>query len=90
MRHARALALALAATACGAPQDAPLQGYAEGDFVRIGVPFAGTLVRLDVQRGTRVETGAPLFALEAESEAAARREAAKGRAGQPARSPSGA
>jgi HlyD family secretion protein len=43
--------------------------------VRVGVPFAGTLVRLDVQRGSRVEAGAPLFALEAENEAGARREA---------------
>ena len=75
MRQAWPFALALAASACGAPQEAPLQGYAEGEFVRIGAPFAGTLVKLDVQRGTRVETGAPIFALEAENEAAARREA---------------
>jgi len=67
--------LALAVVACGAPQDAALQGYAEGEFVRIGVPFAGTLVRLDVQRGSDVKAGAPLFALEAENETAARREA---------------
>jgi HlyD family secretion protein len=69
------LALALTGFACSAPQEAALQGYAEGEFVRVGAPFAGTLVRLDVQRGSRVEAGAPLFALEAENETAARREA---------------
>jgi HlyD family secretion protein len=68
-------AVALAVSACSAPPDATLQGYAEGEFVRVGVPFAGTLVRLDVQRGSQVQAGAPLFALEAENEAAARREA---------------
>lgn len=75
MRHAWTLVLALAVVACSAPQDAALQGYAEGEFVRIGVPFAGTLVQLDVQRGSQVRAGAPLFALEAENESAARREA---------------
>jgi HlyD family secretion protein len=75
MKSAWPLALALLATACGSPQNATLQGYAEGEFVRVGVPFAGTLVRLDVQRGGRVEAGAPLFALESENEAGARREA---------------
>ena len=61
--------------ACGNPQEPALQGYAEGEFVRIAAAFAGTLVRLEVQRGARVETGAALFALEAENEAAARQEA---------------
>jgi len=75
MRRFRPLVLALAAAACGSPAEAPLQGYAEGEYVRVGAPFAGTLVRLDVQRGSRVEAGAPLFALEAENESAARREA---------------
>ena len=62
------------AAACG-PKDPPaLQGYVEGDFVRVAAPFAGTLVKLDVKRGDAVPEGAPLFALEAESEDAARRE----------------
>lgn len=65
----------LALAACGAPQDPKLQGYAEAEFVRVAAPFAGTLVRLDVRRGSHVEPGSPLFALEAENEAAARREA---------------
>lgn len=68
------LLLAIAA-ACGNSTPGALQGYVEGDFVRIAAPFAGTLVKLDAQRGQNVAAGAPLFALEAESEDAARREA---------------
>jgi HlyD family secretion protein len=75
MMNARILVLAAALAACGSPQETALQGYAEGEFVRVAAPFAGTLVRLDVQRGSRVQAGAPLFALEAENESAARREA---------------
>lgn len=66
--------LALAA-GCGNSTPPPLQGYVEGEYVRVAAPFAGTLVRLDAQRGQKVEPGAALFALEAESEDAARREA---------------
>ncbi len=62
-------------TACGDKAPAALQGYVEGEYVRIAAPFAGTLVRLDAQRGQDVKDGTPLFALEAESEDAARREA---------------
>ena len=43
--------------------------------MRVAAPFAGTLVKLDAQRGQSVGPGAPLFALEAENEEAARREA---------------
>lgn len=69
------LLAALALAACGPAADRPLQGYAEGEFVRVASPFAGTLTRLDVQRGTEVKAGAPLFALENENEGAGRREA---------------
>jgi HlyD family secretion protein len=65
----------LAVAGCDAPKNDTLQGYAEGEYVRVGAPYAGTLVRLDVQRGSSVPAGAPLFALEAENESAARREA---------------
>ena len=68
-----ALVMALAA-GCGAKDPPALQGYVEGDFVRVAAPFAGTLVKLDVKRGDPVAEGASLFALEAESEDAARRE----------------
>jgi HlyD family secretion protein len=69
------LPLALALSACGNSAPSAIQGYVEGEYVRIAAPFAGTLVRLDTQRGQAVAAGAPLFALEAESEDAARREA---------------
>jgi HlyD family secretion protein len=61
--------------ACGEPASDVLQGYVEGEFVRVAAPFGGTLVKLEVQRGQSVPAQAPLFALEAENEAAARREA---------------
>jgi HlyD family secretion protein len=61
--------------ACGKPGPVPLQGYVEGEYVRVAAPFAGTLIRLDAARGQDVAAGAPLFALEAENEDAARREA---------------
>jgi HlyD family secretion protein len=76
MKHfLRAGALALALGACGSSAPPPLQGYVEGEYVRVAAPFPGTLVRLETQRGQVVEAGAPLFALEAENEDAARREA---------------
>jgi HlyD family secretion protein len=67
--------IALAIAACGDKAPPALQGYAEGEYVRVAAPFAGTLVSLDTQRGAQVQPGTALFALEAESEDAARREA---------------
>lgn len=63
------------AAACSDPAPPALQGYVEGEYVRIAAPFAGTLVRLDAQRGQQVADGAPLFALDTGSEDAARGEA---------------
>jgi HlyD family secretion protein len=74
-RIGASMAVALALAACGDKQPPSLQGYVEGEYVRVAAPFAGTLVSLDAQRGAQVEPGAKLFALEAESEDAARREA---------------
>lgn len=68
-------ALAFVLAACGESGPQTLQGYVEGEYVRVAAPFAGTLVKLDTQRGQRIDAGAPLFALEAENEDAARREA---------------
>ncbi len=69
--------LALAFTLAGCDRNGPatLHGYMEGEYVRVAAPFAGTLLALEVRRGDRLEAGAPLFALEAENEQAARREA---------------
>ena len=69
------LAAALALSACGNSSPPSLQGYVEGEYVRVAAPFAGTLVSLDAQRGAQVAAGTPLFALEAESEDVAKREA---------------
>jgi HlyD family secretion protein len=69
-----ALSVALLA-ACGPAKERPLQGYIEGEYARVGAPFAGTLERLSVQRGDQIAAGAPLFALEQENELAARRQA---------------
>jgi HlyD family secretion protein len=65
----------LGLASCSEPASDVLQGYVEGEFVRVAAPFGGTLVQLHVQRGQAVSPDAPLFALEAESEAAGRREA---------------
>jgi len=60
---------------CSRPNEGTLQGYVEGEYARVGAPFAGTLQRLSVQRGDQVAEGAALFALEQENEVAARRQA---------------
>ena len=70
-----ALALALGASGCGPQGERPIQGYVEGEYVRVAAPFAGALTQLSVKRGDQVSAGAPLFALERENEAAARRQA---------------
>jgi HlyD family secretion protein len=70
-----AAALAQLVAACGSSQDRPLEGYVEGEYVRVGAPFAGTLQQLSVRRGDEVALGAPLFGLERENELAARRQA---------------
>ena len=75
LRAALVGAALVALAGCGNPTPPALQGYVEGEYVRIAAPFAGTLVRLDTQRGQDVAAGAPLFALEHENEDSARREA---------------
>src|SRR2546430_2208449 len=72
MKTTTPLVLALIAAAVGAgcnrDREAVFTGYAEADLVYVAAPGAGTLERLDVARGTRVEANAPLFALDTESE----------------------
>jgi HlyD family secretion protein len=72
---AAALVAALTLAACGPEAERPLQGYVEGEYVRIAAPFGGTLQQLAVQRGDDVAAGAPVFALERDNEVAARRQA---------------
>lgn len=68
--------LAALLTACTEQPAEYFPGYAEAEYVRLASPIAGTLVRLHVQRGDKVEQNAPAFVLEQESERAARMEAA--------------
>lgn len=74
MKPANAILFCIALAGCSTAEP-PLQGYVEGEYVRVAAPIAGTLVKLEVQRGALVEPGTPLFTLEAENEAAGRREA---------------
>jgi HlyD family secretion protein len=69
-----ALVAVFALAACS-KQEAPLQGYIEGEYVRVAAPFAGTLVALPAERGRQVDVGGALFVLESENEDAAKREA---------------
>ena len=60
---------------CSNNSNRSLQGYVEGEYVRIGAQFAGTLAKLSVKRGDAITAGAQVFVLESENEAAARRQA---------------
>ena len=61
--------------ACSQESALVYQGYAEGEFVRIAAPYAGSLTTLAVLRGAQIEAGVPLFTLEQDNEKAARDEA---------------
>jgi HlyD family secretion protein len=74
-RRLTAAALLLVLAACSDQGPRGYQGYAEGEYVRVAAPFAGTLLNLAVARGAQVKANDPLFTLEQENEAAARREA---------------
>jgi HlyD family secretion protein len=69
------LLLAAAVAGCAKPDASGYQGYAEGEFVLVAAPFAGQLLRLQVQRGQQVDADAPLFELEQDAERAGQREA---------------
>jgi len=74
----RALAATIALVlfgGCDKPAESTYQGYVEGEFVMVAAASAGRLEKRWVQRGNKVETNAPLFALERENEMAGRREA---------------
>jgi HlyD family secretion protein len=75
MKRSWVWAALLVAAACGPRETPPWQGYVEGEYVRVAAPFAGTLVRLDVQRGQSVKPADALFSLGAQNEEAGRREA---------------
>lgn len=67
----------LASSLIGCDEGNPnrLQGYAEGEFIYVAAPSAGTLQSLYVRRGSQVKAGECLFALDSTPEKAARDEA---------------
>jgi HlyD family secretion protein len=67
--------VAVLLAACEKPAGNSWQGYIEGEYVLLASPYAGQLQKLHVRRGERIEAGKPVFALEQESERAARLEA---------------
>lgn len=76
MTRLLATLLATAALAgCSEPAGNSWQGYIEGEYVLLAAPAAGQLQKLYVRRGDSIEAGRPTFALEQESERAARLQA---------------
>jgi len=69
------LFLGINLSGCEKPANDSWQGYIEGEFVLLASPYAGQVQKLYVHRGDTVELGKPVFALEQESERAARTEA---------------
>jgi len=69
------LLLGMTLFGCEKPANDAWQGYIEGEYALIASPYAGQLQKLYVRRGDSVDSGRPLFALEQESERAARTEA---------------
>jgi HlyD family secretion protein len=61
----------LLAAGCSSPAADTYQGFAEGEFVFVASPIAGTLEQLAVARGQTVKQGDPLFELEHAAESAA-------------------
>ena len=66
----------LALGACTRTDPDRFSGYAEADFVYVGPAISGRVASIDVQRGQRVERGAPLFRLEPDPESYERAAAA--------------
>jgi len=73
-RHRVLLAGVLALAACR-DEPARVQGYVEGDYLRIGLPAAGQVTGVAVGRGDAVAAGADLFTLDDRAERAALDEA---------------
>ncbi len=67
----------LAVTGCQRRDPDVLQGYIEGEYVRVAAPVGGTLVRCAVTRGSLVKSGDLLFVLESAAEQAALDEAGR-------------
>jgi HlyD family secretion protein len=75
MKRLLIAAACVSVAACGSKKDEAWSGYADADYVYVAAPIAGTLSSLAVRAGDTIVKGKPLFALEDESERAAREEA---------------
>ncbi len=73
--HVSLWSAALLLTACSPAADPGWSGYVEGDTIYVASALGGTLLSLNVRAGDEVSQDMPLFALESESEQAARLEA---------------
>jgi HlyD family secretion protein len=64
--HGLSVALTVALTTCGSPNNGRLQGWIEGDFVFVGPDEMGRVETLNVREGDQVASGAPLFSVDAD------------------------
>jgi HlyD family secretion protein len=76
LTHLSALATVLFVAACSRPLEHRYQGYLEGEYIYVSSPLAGRLETLAVTKGSRVDAGGMLFALERSAELATQRQAA--------------
>jgi HlyD family secretion protein len=60
------IALALVLAGCEAGKDPAFQGWIEADLIFVSPDETGRVETLSVREGNQVETGAPLFALDAD------------------------
>lgn len=77
-RGAVALALisvAMIVAGCSQPDSKSFEGIADGEYIRVAASLSGSLANLNVKRGKRVRQGDELFALDAQAESVANREA---------------
>ena len=66
LARAALLMMAFALAACANANNGRLQGWVEADFVFVGPDEAGRVETLNVREDDTVETGAPLFAVDAD------------------------
>ena len=76
LRLAIAFVLLVVIAGCERPDPKSWQGYVEVEYTYVAALEAGRITTLNVERGDRVEPGQLLFALENDSERAARNQAA--------------
>src|SRR5580700_9633636 len=65
-RAAIGIALALALAGCEAGKDPAFQGWIEADLIFVSPDETGRVETLSVREGDQIETGAPLFTLDAD------------------------